>query len=221
MLNNFLIALLIAALAAIFYMYPGIDISVSSEFYRQGEGFYLKNNLLVFLIYKSAPTICGIFVLVAAVLSFMRFRKHKSFHFKYYKKIIYVTLVCLIGPGLLVHTVLKDHVGRPRPNQIVEFGGQQDFQKVFVVSNECDTNCSFPSGHASVGFMFFSLAFLYHGMKRFWLSSASIFLGMLIGGIRIIQGGHFLSDVVFSGIVVYITAYALYLIIKPMNEVSE
>ena len=215
MLNNILVFTLIAALAAIFYIYPSLDFDSSSMFYRNVSGFYLQDNLLVFMIYKSAPVICGIFVLVASIRAFSTFRKHKSFHAKYYKKIIYVTLVCLIGPGLLVHTALKDQMGRPRPREIVEFGGEKHYQRIFIKSNECNTNCSFPSGHASVGFMFFSLAFLYKGRTRLAISAASVFLGFLIGSVRIIQGAQFLSDVVFSGIVVYLTAYVLYLIMKP------
>lgn len=218
MLNKFAFLSLIAVFAAIFYFDPTLDLQVSSAFYKPGEGFYMRDDLWVYLIYKSAPVICFIFVLGAVVFGIRKLLQVRSLHPKYYKKIIYVTLVCLIGPGFIVHTVFKDNFGRPRPHQIEEFGGTAHFQKLFVPSNECHTNCSFPSGHASVGYMFFALAFLYTGWTAFLLSGLSIFLGLGIGLIRIIQGGHFLSDVIFAGVIVYITAYVLNFIIKPRED---
>ncbi len=220
MLKKFLFLSLVAAFAAIFYFYPSIDLDTSSLFYKEGEGFYLKDRLWVYLVYKAVPLTCFAFVFVAIFFSIKEYISTKSINPKHYKKIIYVTLVCLIGPGFIVHNVFKDNFGRPRPHQIEQFGGSSQFQRAFVISNECKRNCSFPSGHASVGFMFFALAFLYTGKKRLWLSSLAIFLGLGIGLVRIIQGGHFLSDVIFAGIVVYATAYVLDIIIKPRDNAA-
>ncbi|HBH49073.1 MAG TPA: PAP2 family protein, partial [Bacteroidales bacterium] len=34
-------------------------------------------------------------------------------------------LTIVLGPGLLVNATFKDNWGRPRPNEIVEFGGKE------------------------------------------------------------------------------------------------
>jgi lipid A 4'-phosphatase len=217
MLERILFVILVAVFAAVFYFYPVLDLDASSVFYREGEGFYLKDKPWVYAIYKAVPVICFVFIFASLLFGLKKLISTKSINPKHYRKIIYVTLVCLIGPGFIVHNVFKDNFGRPRPHQIEQFGGDAHFQKPFVISNECQKNCSFPSGHAAVGFMFFALAFLYVGYARAWLLGLSIFLGLVVGLIRMIQGGHFLSDVIFSGIVVYATAYVLDIIIKPRN----
>jgi lipid A 4'-phosphatase len=217
MLNKIILVILMAAFAAIFYLDPALDLEVSSAFYKQGEGFYMRDNALVVFAYNSVKFICAAFVLGALISVSKKFSLVKSFHPKHYKKVIYVTLVCLLGPGLIVHTVFKDNFGRPRPHQIEQFGGIADFQSPLAVSNQCKTNCSFPSGHASVGYMFIALAFLYTGWAAAALSITSLLLGLSLGLVRIIQGGHFLSDIVFAGIVVYLTAYVLDWLIKPRD----
>jgi membrane-associated PAP2 superfamily phosphatase len=75
------------------------------------------------------------------------------------------------------------------------------------MGNKNDGN-SFPSGHASIGFYLLVLYFILNKKKSF------LFLGLAYGGImalgRMVQGGHFLSDVLTSWFIVYITAEMLY-----------
>lgn len=128
--------------------------------------------------------------------------------------LIYLALVLAIGSGLIVHAVLKDHWGRPRPRQITEFGGKFDYRPFwkpdFAVT---DSRKSFVSGHASTGFYFFALAVAAWNYRRrrwayFWFVMA-LFLGFTIGLARIAQGGHFFTDVLCAGIVMWYTALAL------------
>jgi lipid A 4'-phosphatase len=112
-------------------------------------------------------------------------------------------MVVVLGIGLLVHTVLKDGMGRPRPRDVQAFAGPTAFVPVFVPSQFCQTNCSFVSGHAAVGFALMSLGMFGIRRKRqFWLFTG-LFVGGLIGLARISQGGHFLSDIVFSLIAIW------------------
>ncbi len=121
------------------------------------------------------------------------------------KQIAYLICVLALGPGLMVNVIFKNHWGRARPDQIDAFGGSKRFTLPFEISSECDRNCAFVSGHASVGF-YGAAAALLMGPGQMYGIAASIFLGMLIGMVRIIQGGHFLSDVVFSFFLVYAVA---------------
>ncbi len=204
-------------LGLVFYFYPQIDIWFSSLFYDQQLGFYLDKNLVVKIIHKSVPVISAVFVIVAVFLGCKILWHKRSIKPKHYIKIIYVTLVCLIGPGFIVHNVIKDNINRARPNETVIFGGTKKLTAAFEKTDQCIKNCSFVSGHASVGFMFFALAFLMQGQKRRLMMISSIALGLIIGVARVMEGDHFLSDVIFAGFVVYLTAYYLERILKPNN----
>jgi lipid A 4'-phosphatase len=123
--------------------------------------------------------------------------------------------VAVTGPMLLVNGVFKDHWGRARPSQVVEFGGTQQFTRAALPADQCPKNCSFVSGHASVGFYFLALAFVWPRRRALWLAAGTA-LGLGVGLVRIVQGGHFLSDVLFAGIVVYLTARILHaLMFRP------
>jgi len=117
-----------------------------------------------------------------------------------------------------VNIILKDNsLGRPRPVHIEHFGGTHEFTKTFYYSGECTKNCSFVSGHASIGFYFMALAWIYR--CRQWLYFG-IFCGLAIGFARIVQGGHFLSDVIFAGWAIYACNLLLskYLLPEPLPQ---
>ncbi len=201
-----------------YYNYPEIDLEFSRLFYRPGEGFIWGDTLLVQLLYKSAPIIVFLFVISTVYYGIRTLWRVRSFHPQHYIQHIYLTLVCLLGPGFMVHTVLKNHIGRARPIEILEFGGSSYFTPAFMVSNQCWQNCSFVSGHAAVGYMIFGIAYLYQGKARLYWQILATFLGSFIGLARVAQGGHFLSDVVFSGVFVFLTAYLLSQLLHPHQQ---
>lgn len=197
-------------LALLFMLHPEIDIWTSSLFYNQQDGFYLAHNPIIRAIHKGVPIACGITAIVCGFIGLKILLKHRSLHPRYYRKLIYFALVCLLGAGFIVHNVVKDSFNRARPKEIVEFGGESKFTPAFVISDQCHSNCSFVSGHAAAGFMFFALSFIFAGRnKRFSLNIFALFLGLGIGLLRIIQGGHFLSDIIFAGYIMYAVAYVL------------
>lgn len=204
---------LLAASIVFFLALPELDLWVAGQFYD--AGFYWNDNVLVRLIYKIFAKIHLLFLLILIGLSIFYAKKKIS-----YKKFasLYLLSCLLIGPGILVNIVLKDNsVGRPRPVHVTEFNGKMDYVPVFHYSGECRKNCSFVSGHASIGF--YAMALFWVTRRRAWLISG-ISLGAAIGFTRIIQGGHFLSDVVFSGWVVYFTCLTLAKAFQPklMNK---
>jgi membrane-associated PAP2 superfamily phosphatase len=119
--------------------------------------------------------------------------------------------VLALGPGLLVNGIFKPHWCRPRPAEIVEFGGNQPFVSVWAW-NSLSESRSFPSGHASTGFYLMVPAFLLYRRRR-GLALAFVFVGLLCGGFmglaRVVQGGHFPSDVVWSCGMVYLSGLVL------------
>ena len=97
---------------------------------------------------------------------------------------------------------------------ILEFGGVETFSPWYKISNSCDTNCSFVSGDSSVGFAIIILFFL---TKNIFFLYGSLVFGFMLGFIRILAGGHFLSDVVFSGVIII---FLNFLIVKVYNRTN-
>ncbi|MFJ1308795.1 phosphatase PAP2 family protein [Agrobacterium sp. P15N1-A] len=126
----------------------------------------------------------------------------------------------LCGPvilcaGLLVNGVLKATIGRARPFSVAEFGGQQLFTPPFQYSAQCYSNCSFSSGEtALIASFFLPLCVLVWPrlQRRGRLMMGSIAAGMIVlmSGLRIAAGGHFLSDVVMSILFSALTTLFLY-----------
>jgi lipid A 4'-phosphatase len=109
----------------------------------------------------------------------------------------------LLGPGLLVNGLLKEHWGRVRPRELVDFGGTGSFTPPFRVAGGCDGNCSFVSGEvAGVVAMGAILWFLSAGplsaRGRLAVLIAAGTTAGVVAILRVAAGGHFLSDVVFA-----------------------
>lgn len=203
----FLIASL--ALAVVFAVFPSIDLWVSKLFYKQSEGFYLNHHPALVLIHESVPYLVGSLAVAYFSLLGLSFMNRHPVAFLTKRKLCYLIAVMVVGPGLMVNSFFKDQWGRARPLQIEQFGGDKQFSIAFMPSDQCKRNCSFTSGDASVGFALFSWALLATRRKRiFYIGALSA--GGVIGVARIMQGAHFLSDVIFSGVFVYLVAYILH-----------
>ena len=196
--------------ALLFFLYPQLDINFSALFFSDGA-FQAKNNPLVRFIYKAAPKATGLFFIALIASHIYMTAKKKSVLFGYNKKhYTYLILAMIIGPLLLVNGILKETSGRARPRHVTEFGGTKQFSPAFIFTDQCNKNCSFVCGHASAGFYFVSLALLYKGRKKRIIFWSAVTAGGLIGLIRIMMGGHFLSDVIFSFAFVYLSSLLLY-----------
>jgi len=132
----------------------------------------------------------------------------------------FMVVLLALGPGLLVNTVFKDHWGRERPREMTRFGGIKAFQQPWE-RGEPGTGRSFPSGHAGSAFY---LAMPYFALRRrkpriaAWIYSGGMFYGILMGVARMVQGGHFLSDILWAWGVVHLTAVALYYLMGLDSE---
>lgn len=190
---------------------PGIDLWASALFYRPGTGFFLRNWPAFQAVHEGLPDIVAAFALAVAAAFLVTVTLCRSVLGLDRRAALFLLASLALGPGLVVNTVFKDHWGRARPAQIVEFGGTEKFTPAFVPSNQCDRNCSFPAGDPSIGFYLVSVAFLVP--DPWWRRrsiAAALALGTGLGFVRMAQGGHFLSDVVAAGFLVYGTSWLLY-----------
>lgn len=130
-----------------------------------------------------------------------------------YRKVTgYLILTLLIGSGLITNALLKGLWGRPRPSQLIEFGGSQTFEPVLAWAKE-SFGKSFPCGHATMGFFFFSVALVIPSrMKktRYLVAAFGITLGIALGWVRSAQGGHFLSDTLWAAAIMWFVAVGLF-----------
>jgi lipid A 4'-phosphatase len=99
-------------------------------------------------------------------------------------------------------------VGRARPDEVTHFGGARTFTPAFVPADQCESNCSFVSGHAAFVFGGFAVALVARRRRATTLLVAV--LGGLAGLGRMLQGAHFLSDIVFAGVFMYAVAWLLH-----------
>jgi lipid A 4'-phosphatase len=111
-------------------------------------------------------------------------------------QVLVATMLC--GPVLLVNLILKEHVGRPRPFSVREFGGDLPFVVAGNPFGACTVNCSFVSGEAAgAGLLLCCLIIL----PPHWRKTALLFtlpLTIAIALFRIPMGAHFLSDVIIG-----------------------
>ncbi len=204
-LAEFLFPLLAVAAITVALSVAGADLAMEALFYSPGAGWPQGNMEPWSFLYRygNIPAfVIGGLGAMAFLLSFFsaKFQPDR-------KAGLFVVVFLILGPGLIVNTVFKDFWGRPRPSEIVQFGGTETYRP-FWQPGTPGQGRSFPSGHAASGFSSwprFSCSGAGHpgGPRR--ALAAGILYGMLMGLGRMIQGGHFLTDVIWAGCLVYLT----------------
>ena len=205
------------ATAALFVLFPSIDLAVSSWFFRQGQGFPVHANptaeALRWTIWRLSE---GMLLVAVVFLIATVFRKGidelTARHWWF------VVLLYLLGPGILVNGLLKANWGRARPSDVAEFAGPLEFTPPLEVSDQCLRNCSFVSGEGAAAFAFaISMLILLSAvrgrMKRFQLQlavGAALAVGIVGPLLRVMAGRHFLSDTLFAAIFTLAIALALH-----------
>jgi len=208
-------------LAVVFILFPGIDLAFSTLFYNEQDGFFLRDNPLVQLSYRKNNYLVSATTLSLIIILILSARNKRKYLGLDKKASIFLLLVMILGPGLVVNTIFKNQWDRARPDKIQEFGGQKKFSPAFVISDQCDKNCSFVSGHAAAIFFFSAIFLLMSDRRRWWILAFSILAGSLVGFGRIVQGDHFLSDVIFSFFIVMSIAILLHWLMYTRTNIRK
>ena len=191
-----------ALLGALFIAIPEIDRGIAALGYMPGAGFALGQALPFQALHDTVPYLVALIPLGAVGLWLARRLSGLEAAF--------LLLAVGLGPGLLANTILKDNWGRARPSHTIEFGGTKHFSPPLILADQCAKNCAFVSGDAAGGFAFLAPALLVPLAWRRRAVFAALATGALFGANRILQGGHFLSDVVFAGFFVGGLIWALH-----------
>jgi lipid A 4'-phosphatase len=135
---------------------------------------------------------------------------------------MFLVFVMVIGPGVFVNDVFKEQWGRPRPRDLVEFGGQRQYVAPLIKSPR-DHGGSFASGHAATGFYLLVPYFLFRRhqpARAAAIFTAGLAYGALVGYARMAQGAHFLSDVLWALGIVYLTAVAFFYLFRLHRDIA-
>lgn len=217
MINNRLVNVSLITsgiLTLILVLFPDLDISISNIFYNSKFGFQYKKQPVVQFFFRVIPILTVLFIAICCAYILYIILKYKSVKRIINSWVFFLLITAAIGPGLTINSILKENFGRARPVQIVEFGGEKKFSRALTISDQCNTNCSFASGHAAMGFYFTAIAYVagYLYFVRIYL--AALVFGSFIGLSRIIMGGHFASDVIASGFIVLFLNHIIYFLWK-------
>lgn len=205
--------LLASAAALLCWRGSELDLLVSRQFF-DGQRFVGNQFPLVQWVYWAVPWFGRAVGLAGLAVLWWQWRQrrrpieHRPATWVWTSRRL-VTLACMmaLGVGGVVNFALKSHSGRPRPVDTLQFGGGARFQPALSFEGPCTRNCSFVSGHAATGF-----ALMAWGLggslatRRRWLWRG-LLLGALVGAGRVMQGGHYLSDVLFAAIFIGLTCW--------------
>ena len=183
-----------------------LDRALSALIYSPGREWLSDSNGFWGLIYDITPwpaLLLGVVALVVLLLGF-RYARLRPWR----RQALFFILFLALGPGLLVNVVLKDNLHKPRPRDVVEFGWQYRHSEFWQPGAAPQNgNHSFPSGHASIACAvmgpWFFLRQRHKQLAVAFLVSGCIW-GVVVGAARMLQGGHFFSDVVWAGGLVYL-----------------
>jgi lipid A 4'-phosphatase len=205
LLRGRLILLSFAISSLLFVLFPAIDLGISRMLFD--DGLFLPANWATFA-HDSVPYFLGVSLSSISGLYLYNRVFGRGLCGIDGKRVSYLLLVLVLGAGLVVNGILKDDFGRARPRDVEEFGGSKHFTPAFVISQECDDNCSFSSGDGAGAFFALALA-LALGRKRAVLVAA-VSYGVVVSSSRVATGAHFFSDSVVSFFVMLISADVLF-----------
>lgn len=221
--NELVLVLLLAALTTLLFGVTDLDLRLAALFYHPenpGDVWPTQHWWPWKLLYDYAFPFTlwsGLIALAVYVLSHFH-----AYTQRFRRKALYILLVIALGPGLVVNLIVKDHWGRPRPVHVSQFGGEHQYVPPAKFGHTPDK--SFVCGHCSVGYTFFVLYFLSQNHKAIYFL-LTLVLAWTLGFTRMTSGGHFASDILWSGYLVFLVAYALYygwyIRIKPDTNTEQ
>ena len=202
----FCIFIILVLIAILLTVGSGFDLFFSNLFYKGNNQFLLQSYDLITIFFRDIllPIIL-LYILFLPIFS--KLTPINKLYFGYTfstKEIIFIWITQFINLILIINIFLKTFWGRARPGDVLELGGKDNFSHWYQISDACTSNCSFVSGDSAVGFSLIILYLVSNNLKYVYLS---IIFGFVLGFIRIAEGGHFLSDVIFSAIIVFLFSF--------------
>lgn len=204
--KDFAFIFLLLGVLTLLFDITNLDIALQRIFYSPEKGWFMRYIPFWDLMYRFGIFPGYLFALAGLVMISVSYWNEKYAGFR--KAAFMLVYTLMLGPGLIINLGLKDHWGRPRPSEITQFGGKEEYVCTCVKGHSVNGK-SFPCGHCSMGF-FIAVPYLIFRNRRKGVAYAflatGVVYGLLMGVSRMIAGGHFASDVIWSGGIVWIVA---------------
>lgn len=214
----------LAAATTVLFGLTNLDLVTVRPFYHPElrDPWPVAEHPVWWLCYRSAPFVTGVLAVTGAAVLVLGVIRKGSRRFRLHG--LFILLAVIVGPGVIVNGVLKDHWGRPRPRQLLEFGGRHHFAPPLAPVGAHGK--SFPCGHCSVGYLY-AIGWWLWRRRRPWRAAASLVVGLSLGTVlgigRMAAGAHFLSDAIWAGLIALGVAHVLYFYVLriPAREDSR
>jgi membrane-associated PAP2 superfamily phosphatase len=202
-ISHLIIPLLIMAPILIAFEFTNWDVAFQHLFYIAETGNWIvgKRGLAEAYLHDGAKWftwVYGVLCIVGLVLSYY-WERFKEFR----RDFLFLILAVVLATSVV--TSLKQVTNVLCPTQTTIFDGDYTYVKVFEPRIEGQKRgICWPGGHASAGFAFLSAYFV---VRRRWPRYAvpalvgGVGMGVLYGSVRMMQGLHFLSHMLWSGII--------------------
>ena len=203
-----------AATGLLFGLYPRLDLEISAWFFDPVTGGFVAGRTtlsgwprlgraLAMWTVTALAVPAGLALLMKLIRPSMRMLIPA-------RAAVLLMTTLLLAPGLLTNVILKEHWGRPRPIEVREFAGREAFVAWWDPRGGCLHNCSFVAGEGSGAFWTLAPAALAPPPVRPLAYAAALGFGAATGVLRIAFGGHFFSDVVFSGVFTFLIIWVVH-----------
>lgn len=221
--TGLLIALgLAAAVGLLFGVYPGLDLELARPFFHPAAGGFpasvdpllsgfrdLGRLIVTLLVAPAVIAIVGKLILPRRPMLMPG------------RAAVLMVVTLALAPGLLTNILLKSHWGRPRPIDVIQFGGDQHFVPWWDPRGDCPTNCSFVAGEPSGAFWTLAPAALVPPAWRPLAYAGALAFGAGIGLLRMAGGGHFFTDVAFSGLFTFLIIWLVHALLFRAPGTSD
>ncbi len=207
------IALAVAAVVGVvFGVFPKLDLDLAALFYQPNTDMLrIGGEPWVEHVRDAARVLIGLIAAPAGLAVVGKLILPRRRMLIPGRAALFLLLTLALGPGILANTILKDHWGRFRPFYLTEFGGTDGpFTAWWDPRGTCRGNCSFVAGEPSGAFWTLAPAALAPPQWRPLAYGAAVAFGAAIGVVRMAGAGHFFTDVVFAGVLMFLLIWTLH-----------
>lgn len=166
------------------------------------------------VIFSAVYFVVGFPLLLFSFVNRPKFQKARM----YRQHAWFLILVLAFGAGLVVNVIVKNLFAHPRPREII--GDSASYFPPFAINSAWwgESNTSFPCGHCAPAWGLVVFFFMFRYAPKLWQKvlkwgvgvAGTLVFGTIMTLTRLSMGGHFLSDGIWSGAFMYLTALGLY-----------
>lgn len=222
-LPDLIVVCVLLVTTPIVFQFTDIDLRVARLFYdpdNPADPWPLRMVPLWNFFYHSARWVVGLLGLLALAGIAAGTVRRRWRSLRMYSACVILTVA--LGPGIMVNGILKNYWGRPRPRQVTEFNGVRQYHGP-LEKGIPGGGKSLPCGHSSTGFVYCVFYFILRRKRprtAFAILGGTAAFGTLMGIGRIAAGAHFLSDVLLSAYLPFLSGLLVhYFILRiPQRE---